>query len=138
MRTSVYPIQLIRRIILVPHLGAWPEANVGKSMKVVTIGSYSQAGLAALADATYEQRRAAMDELYSACGGKIIDYFFCDGDADFIAIAEVPSREVNEGMLNNALATGATVNLRSWYEIDLSAVTESQRKARDTFKPITE
>ena len=44
-------------------------------MKVVTIGSYSQAGLAALADATYEQRRAAMDELYSACGGKIIDYF---------------------------------------------------------------
>ncbi len=39
-------------------------------MKVVTIGSYSQAGLAALADATYEQRRAAMDELYSACGGK--------------------------------------------------------------------
>ena len=56
-------------------------------MKVVTIGSYSQAGLAALADATYEQRRAAMDELYSACGGKIIDYFFCDGDADFIAIA---------------------------------------------------
>ena len=34
--------------------------------------------------------------------------------------------------------TGATVNLRSWYEIDLSAVTESQQKARDTFKPITE
>ena len=75
-------------------------------MKVVTIGSYSQAGLAALADATYEQRRAAMDELYSACGGKIFDYFFCDGDADFIAIAEVPSLEVNKGMLNNALATG--------------------------------
>ena len=81
-------------------------------MKVVATGTYSQAGLAALADATYEQRRAAMDELYSACGGKIIDYFFCDGDADFIAIAEVPSREVNKGMLNNAMATGATVNLR--------------------------
>ena len=31
---------------------------------------------AALADATYDQRRAAMDEVYSACGGKIIDYFF--------------------------------------------------------------
>ena len=75
-------------------------------MKVVTIPSYSQAGLAALADATCEQRRAAMDELYSACGGKITDYFFCDGDDDFIAIAEVPSREVNKGMLNNALATG--------------------------------
>ena len=106
-------------------------------MKVVATGTYSQAGLAALADATYEQRRAAMDELYTARSGKIIDYFFCDGDADFIAIAEVPSREVNKGMLNNALATGATVNLRSWYEIDLSAVTESQRKARDAFKPIT-
>ena len=76
-------------------------------MKVVATGTYSQAGLAALADATYEQRRAAMDELYTARGGKIIDYFFCDGDADFIAIAEVPSREVNKGMLNNALATGA-------------------------------
>jgi uncharacterized protein with GYD domain len=108
-----------------------------ESMKVVTIGTYSQAGLAALADATYEQRRAAMDELYSACGGKIIDYFFCDGDADFIAIAEVPSREVHKGMLNNALATGSTTNLRSLYEIDLSTVTESQRKARDAFKPIT-
>ena len=70
--------------------------------------------------------------------GLIIDYFFCDGDADFIAIAEIPSREVHKGMLNNALATGSTTNLRSWYEIDLSAVTESQRKARNTFKPITE
>ena len=107
-------------------------------MKVVTIGSYSQAGLAALADATYEQRRAAMDELYSACGGKIIDYFFCDCDSDFIAIAEIPSHELHKGMLNNALATGSTTNLRSWYEIDLSTVTESQRKARNAFKPITE
>ena len=107
-------------------------------MKVVITGTYSQAGLGALADATYEQRRAVMDEVYNACGGKIIDYFFCDGDADFIAIAEVPSREVNKGMLNNVLATWATLNLRSWYEIDLLAVTESQRKARDTFKPITE
>ena len=107
-------------------------------MKVAIAGSYTEAGLAALADATYDQRRAAMDELYSACGGKIIDYFFCDGDADFIAIAEIPSREVHKGMLNNALATGSTTNLRSWYEIDLSAVTKSQRKARNTFKPITE
>ena len=68
-------------------------------MKVVIAGSDSEAGLAALADATYDQRRAAMDELYSACGGKIIDYFFCDGDTDFIAIAEIPSREVHKGML---------------------------------------
>ena len=107
-------------------------------MKVVPIETYSQAGLATPADATCEKRRATMDELYSACGGKIINYFFCDGDADFVIVAEIPSREVHKGMLNNALATGATVNLRSWYEIDLSAVTESQRKARDTFKPITE
>ena len=34
-----------------------------------------------------------MDELYSACGGKIIDYFFCDGDADLVIVAEIPSRE---------------------------------------------
>ena len=47
-----------------------------------------------------------MYELYSACGGKIIDYFFCDGDADFIAIAEIPSRKIHKGMLNNALARG--------------------------------
>ena len=39
-------------------------------MKVVIAGTYSQAGLGALADATYEQRRAAMDEVYKACGGK--------------------------------------------------------------------
>jgi len=76
-------------------------------MKVVTAGSYSEAGLAALADATYDQRRAAMDELYSACGGKIIDYFFCDGDANYIIVAEIPNREVHKGMLNNALATGS-------------------------------
>ena len=79
-----------------------------------------------------------MDEVYNACGSKIIDYFFCDGDADFIAIAEIPSHELHKGMLNNALATGLTTNLRSCYEIDLSAVTESQRKARNAFKPITE
>ena len=79
-----------------------------------------------------------MDEVYNACGGKIIDYFFCDCDSDFIAIAEIPSHELHKGMLNNVLATGLTTNLRSWYEIDLSAVTESQRKARNAFKPITE
>ena len=67
-------------------------------MKDVIAGSYSKVGLAALADATYDQRRAATDEVYSACGSKIIDYFFCDGDADFIAIAEIPSREVHKGM----------------------------------------
>ena len=95
-------------------------------------------GLAALADATYDQRRAAMDEVYSACGGKIIDYFFCDGDANYIIVAEIPNREVHKGMLNNALATGSTATLKLWYEIDFSAVTESQRKTRNTFQPITE
>ena len=94
-------------------------------------------GLAALADATYDQRRAAMDEVYSACAGKIIDYFFFDVDAGFIAIAEIPSREVHKGMLKNALAAGSTATLRSWCEVDLSAVTESQQKARDAFKTIT-
>ena len=44
-------------------------------MKVVTIGTYSQAGLAALADATYEQRRAVIDEIYGSAGGRIIEYF---------------------------------------------------------------
>ena len=39
-------------------------------MKVVIAGTYSQAGLGALAAATYEQRRAAMDEVYNAYGGK--------------------------------------------------------------------
>ena len=106
-------------------------------MKVVIAGSYSEAGLAALADATYDQRRAAMDEVYSACGGKIIDYFFCDGDANYIIVAEIPNREVHKGMINNALATGSNANLRSWCEVDLAAVTESQRKAHDAFKPIT-
>ena len=129
---------LMQTEILALNFGIGPKNYPRESMKVVATGTYSQAGLAALVDATYEQRRAAMDELYSACGGKIIDYFFCDGDADFVIVAEIPSREVHKGMLNNALATGATVNLRSWYEIDLLAVTESQRKARDTFKPITE
>ena len=129
---------LMQTEILALNFGIGPKNYQRESMKVVATGTYSQAGLAALADATYEQRREAMDELYSACGGKIIDYFFCDGDADFVIVAEIPSREVHKGMLNNALATGATVNLRSWYEIDLLAVTESQRKARDTFKPITE
>ena len=39
-------------------------------MKVVIAGTYSQAGLGALAYATYEQLREAMDEVYNACGGK--------------------------------------------------------------------
>ena len=38
-------------------------------MKVVIAGTYSQAGLAALADATYEQRRA-MDKVSNAGGCK--------------------------------------------------------------------
>jgi len=107
-------------------------------MKVVTIGTYSQAGLAALADATYEQRRTIMDEIFSSAGGKIIEYFFCDGDADFIIVAEIPNREVSRGMRNNALATGSVSSLKNYYEIDLAEVTASQRNARNTFKPITE
>ena len=107
-------------------------------MKVVIAGTYSQAGLGALADATYEQRRAVMDEVYNACGGKIIDYFFCDGDANYIIVAEIPNREVSRGMRNNALATGSVSSLKNYYEIDLAEVTASQRNARNTFKPITE
>ena len=106
-------------------------------MKVVTIGTYSQAGLAALADATYEQRRAVMDEIYGSAGGRIIEYFFCDGDADFVIVAEIPNRELVRGMRNNALATGSVVSLKNFLEVDLAAVTASQRNARATFKPIT-
>ena len=107
-------------------------------MKVVTVGTYSQAGLAALADATYEQRRMVMDEIFSSAGGKIIEYLFCDGDADFVIVAEIPNREVSRGMRNNALATGSVSSLKNYYEIDLAEVTASQRNSRITFKPITE
>ena len=69
--------------------GIGPKIYLWRLMKVVTTGTYSQAGLAALADATYEQRRAAMDELYTARSGKIIDYFFCDSDANYIIVAEI-------------------------------------------------
>ena len=92
---------LMQTEILALNFGIGPKNYQRESMKVVATGTYSQAGLAALADATYEQRRAAMDELYSACGGKIIDYFFCDGDADFVIVAEIPSR-LNP-LLNNSV-----------------------------------
>jgi len=77
-------------------------------MKVVTIGTYSQAGLAALADATYEQRRTIMDEIFGSAGGKIIEYFFCDGDADFIIVAEIPNREVSRACHQFSQMTAAT------------------------------
>ena len=107
-------------------------------MKVITLGTYSQTGLAALAEATYEQRRTVMDEIFSSAGGKIIEYFFCDGDVDFVIVAEIPNREVSRGMRNNALATGSVSSLKNYYEINLAEVTASQRNSRNTFKPITE
>ena len=88
-------------------------------MKVVTVGTYSQAGLAALADATYEQRRTIMDEIFGSAGGKIIEYIFCDGDADFIIVAEIPNREVSRGMRNNALATGQFHHSRTIMKLTL-------------------
>mgnify|MGYP007000312202 CR=1 len=64
---------------------------------------------------------------------------FSDFRADALLILfDNGSNSSNLGMLNNALATGSTATLKLWYEIDFSAVTESQRKARNTFKPITE
>ena len=67
----------------------------------------------------------------------IFKLFFCDGDADFVIVAEIPNRELVRGMRNNALATGSVVSLKNFLEVDLAAVTASQRNARDTFKPIT-
>ena len=56
-------------------------------------------------------------------------YHYVDGSGGF-AILETDDPA--------ALATGSTATLKLWYEIDFSAVTESQRKVRNTFKPITE
>ena len=70
-------------VVLIGIFGIGPKIYQRKSMIVVTIGTYSQAGFAALANATYEQRRAIMDEIFGSAGGKIIEYFFFDGDANF-------------------------------------------------------
>ena len=45
-------------MVLLEIFGIGPKIYLRRLMKVVTIGTYSQAGLAALANATYEQRRA--------------------------------------------------------------------------------
>ena len=52
---------LMQAEILALNFGIGPKTSQRKLMKVVATGTYSQAGLAALADANYEQRRAAMD-----------------------------------------------------------------------------
>ncbi len=107
-------------------------------MKMVAVGTYSDEGKAALADSTYDNRRVAMDTLLGSMGGKVIDYFFCDGDNDFVIVADVPSREVGIGARNNAYATGSLHDMVIWFEIDLAKLTAHQRSARKVFKPITE
>jgi uncharacterized protein with GYD domain len=108
------------------------------SMKVVTIGKYSPAGRVALAEATIEQRRAAMDKVYEALGGKVTDYFWCDGEHDFVIVAEVPDKAAVTGMNNNAIASGSVESLIVCAEVDASRLTEAQRTARDAFSSITE
>jgi len=52
--------------------------------------SYSQDSAKAMVKKP-QDRRAAAEKLISAAGGELIDFYFCFGDHDGVAISEFPS-----------------------------------------------
>lgn len=66
--------------------------------------SYSQHSMKVMAESP-QDRRTVSEEIVTAAGGKLVDFYFCFGDYDGIAIMELPS---NVDAASVALAAGAS------------------------------
>jgi len=67
-------------------------------------GSYTSAAMNAMVE-TPQDREAGARHLIESVGGTMHQFFFCMGDSDVMAIAEMPN---DEAMASCALAIGAS------------------------------
>lgn len=91
-------------------------------------GSYSAQGISGLISSP-EDRSVALRSMVEGVGGRIESIYFTFGDADVVAIFELPDNATMAAFSMAAGASGALSNLKTTVLIPMSEGVEAARKA---------
>ena len=80
-------------------------------------------------------RRAAINAVASAIGGKVIDYDIVRGSYDFIVTIDAPNFESMAAAKLATEATGAVTNITIMEPININSVAKIAAKASATYTP---
>ena len=103
--------------------------------KYLLQASYSQQGIAGLVQKP-EDRSAALQEMVSSLGGKIVSFDYCFGDYDVALILETPDDASMAAFSMAAGASGAVTNIKTTVLIPVDQGFEAAKKAASlTYRP---
>ena len=95
--------------------------------KYLVQASYSQQGISGLVQKP-EDRTAALNELVSSVGGKIISVDYCFGDYDVVLILETPDDTTMAAFSMAAGASGAVTNIKTTVLLPMAQGFEAAKK----------
>jgi uncharacterized protein with GYD domain len=87
-----------------------PHTREATTIRLVTRGRFSHAGVKALVDAP-EDREPAVRKLIEEAGGKVISFYMTTGDTDFLLISEANEAEAVIAAVMAASAAGIISNV---------------------------
>lgn len=101
--------------------------------------SYFAAAVKGLVD-TPQNRRAAVEQVITAAGGTLEDFYLCFGDYDGVALASFPSNVDGAAALLAIASSGSVTALKTTVlmsaEDGITAM-EKAKSLRDSFAPAT-
>ena len=80
--------------------------------KFLTLGNYTNDGLKGLLKEGGSARRKAVEDAVKAMGGRVEAFYFAFGDADVVAISDVPDNVTAAALAIGISATG-TANVKT-------------------------
>ena len=101
--------------------------------------SYTDASIKAMI-ANKDNRKEAAGKAIAAGGGKMLSLYFCFGDYDIIAIAEMPDNTSMAGASLGINSTGAFTSVKSSVLLSPEEMSESLEKAEaflPSYRPAT-
>lgn len=106
-------------------------------MRLVTRGRFTQEYAKGLLAAP-EDREPAVRKLVEGAGGKLLNFYFTTGDADFLLIAEAEDAESGIAALVAAEAAGTICDVstsRAWTGGEFKAVAEKASRVASQYRP---
>ena len=83
-----------------------------------------------------QHREKALKETCEVLGGKLKEFFFCFGEYDAIAIAELPDNRAAAAMSLSADASGAVKKISTTVLLTVDEAMDAMKKAQtDKYKP---
>ena len=95
--------------------------------KFLTLGNYTNEGLKGLLKEGGSARRKAVEDAVKAMGGRVEAFYFAFGDADVVAISDVPDNVTAAALAIGISATG-TVNVKTVVLMTAEEVDQATKK----------